>query len=54
MPEGQSRATTDPDVAARLCADRLAELDRARRLRGLHGITKEDILVEYAAAHLRK
>lgn len=54
VPEGQSRATTDPDVAARLYADRLAELDRARRLRGLHGITREATLAEYAAEHLRK
>lgn len=48
------RGTTDPDVAARLYADRLAELDRARRLRGLHGITKEATLAEYAADHLRR
>src|SRR5215203_5725338 len=49
---GQRRATSDPDVAARLLADRLAELDLARRnskRAGRRGVVQ---LADYAAAHL--
>lgn len=53
VPKGQTRATTDPDIAAKLYADRLAELDRLRRNKHLHGIEREATLAGYADRHLR-
>ncbi len=51
-PAQGKRATTDPAVASKLYADRLAALDRKRQLKHLHGIEKEESLKRYAAYHL--
>jgi integrase len=51
---GDKLATTDPDVAAKLASDRVAELEEQKRNRGL-GITPNDTattLKAYAAYHL--
>ena len=52
-PPGQSRATTDPDVAAALLAARLAELEALRRGRVL-GTKNVPTLAEYARRYLIK
>ncbi len=51
--DGEEHATADPDVAAKLCAARLAELDAARRGRGLHGNHATTTLAALVASHLR-
>jgi integrase len=51
--EGTKGATTDPDIAAKLAADRLAVLDAKRRGRTLHGITTQTTLQALADLHLR-
>lgn len=51
---GERRATTDPDVAAKLMADRLTELERLRRGQALTGVIREESLYRFAAEHLRK
>ena len=50
--DGDTQATSDPDVAAKLYADRITQLDRKRRLKDLHGIEKQETLKPYAAYHL--
>jgi len=40
--DGESQATTDPDVAQLLAGRRLQELDALRRGRALHGVRKGD------------
>ncbi len=54
VPEGGTRATTDPDVAAKLAADRVKELERARKSKGLGSQWKSSGLASYAEHHLRK
>lgn len=54
IPAGESYATTDPDVAAKLAADRVEELERARRAGVLVGTTRDVTLRQYAAEHLVK
>ncbi|CAN5124732.1 hypothetical protein BH18GEM1_BH18GEM1_21610 [soil metagenome] len=51
IPRGESFATTDPDVAERLAAERVRELERARRGKVLVGATGAP-LEDYAARHL--
>ena len=52
---GEKRATTDPDVAAKLLGERLGELERLRRGRGLTGLsTRSSGLGEFARDHLVK
>lgn len=52
-PNGRS-ATTDPDIAESLVADRLEELRGKRQNRVILGITKETDLASYVADHLIK
>jgi hypothetical protein len=52
--EGERLATTDPDVAQKLAAERVRKLDDLRRGRALHGHTEAIPLAAYAAAHLVK
>ena len=54
VPAGERMATTDPDVAARLVADRLGELEQRRRNKALLGIERQAGLAEYAAHHLEE
>ena len=54
IPEGERRATSDPDVAQALVATRLKELDALRRGRALHGRARGATLANYAAEHLTK
>ncbi|CAN5780431.1 hypothetical protein BH20GEM1_BH20GEM1_17300 [soil metagenome] len=49
---GKRLATTDPDVAAKLAADRVTELTQARREGALLGLKKRERLGDYAAQHL--
>src|SRR5690349_1176687 len=49
---GQRRATSDPDVAARLLADRLAALEMARRNHKTAGRRGGVQLADYASRHL--
>ncbi|MDQ3309472.1 MAG: hypothetical protein M3497_05040 [Gemmatimonadota bacterium] len=50
--QGATLATEDPQVAEKLAGDRLSELQRARRTRGVHGLEAERTLEEFAAHHL--
>ena len=50
-PEGESQATTDADEAAKLLADRLEELEEARR-QGVTTTRRHRTLAEYAQHHL--
>ncbi len=52
IPSGERLATTDPDVATKLASERLAELEAARRRRGLTGRAEIATLAEQAAAYL--
>ncbi len=49
---GQFRATEDADVAQKLVADRLRELEQFRRHKLLLGIERRAKLEEFAAHHL--
>ena len=51
-PAGAKRATTDPDVAAELAAQRVKELEARRRDRHILGIEKEATLEAFASHHL--
>lgn len=51
---GEKLATLDRVIATKLVADRLRELEAARRGRALHGIFKRTTLGAYAAEHLVK
>ena len=54
-PAGMRVPTTDPDVAAKLSTDRVADLETMRRNQGLFGQTiVERGLAEYAAHHLEE
>lgn len=50
---GERVATTDPDVAAKLCADRVRALDAQRHGRALHGEGQRTTLAALADLHLR-
>lgn len=53
VPPGRTQATTDPDEAARLVAERLKQLEAARRDRSLYGLSRgAATLGAYAAEHL--
>jgi integrase len=53
VPPGERLATTDPDVATQLAADRLQELESARRRRAFHGgRAVETQLGAFARLHL--
>ena len=54
IPPGERYATTDPDVAARLAASRVQELEARRRGRALLGIERDTTLAEFAALHLEE
>lgn len=54
IPAGSASATSDPDVAKKLAADRLGQLEKKRRGRDLLGIERESTLKKYAARHLRE
>jgi integrase len=63
IPPGQKRATDDPDVAAKLLADQLAELERKRRVLQMEGpAALEQVIADearprlarYAEHHLRQ
>jgi integrase len=49
---GEKRATTDPEIAERLAADRVRELQAQRRDRVLFGIERQETLKSFAAHHL--
>jgi integrase len=52
IPEGEKRATTDPDVAAMLLARRLRELEELRRRKAILEIRPDATLARYARYHL--
>lgn len=52
VPPGKTRATSDPDVAAKLVADRVAELTRQDRENALLGLKGRKRLGPFAAEHL--
>jgi hypothetical protein len=54
IPQGETRATTDPVIAEALVADRLRELYEQGRDRSLLGVRRRATLGEYAAEHLVK
>jgi integrase len=54
IPDGERRATSDPDIAQALVAARLKELDALRRGLALHGRARGATLASYAAEHLIK
>lgn len=54
VPEGETMATGDADVARKLAAVRVEELERRRRARHLLEIKRESTLAEYAAYHLEQ
>ena len=47
-------ATSDPDVARKLAAGRVEELERRRRAKHRLEIERESTLAEYAAYHLEQ
>jgi integrase len=53
-PPGAPSATTDPDIARQLVADRVKELEAARRNKAILGVERQASLKEYAAHHLRQ
>jgi integrase len=54
VPDGETMATSDADVARKLAAERADELERRRRSKHLLGIKRESTLAEYAAYHLEQ
>ncbi len=52
IPNGESLATADADVAEKLAGDRIAELEASRRSSALLGIKRQARLREFAAEHL--
>ncbi len=50
--KGEGRATRDPDVAQRVASQRVSELERLRRNKGLLGISGQATLATFAAHHL--
>jgi integrase len=53
-PKGEKLATTDPDIAAKLAADRVKQLEENRRNKTLLGVERQSGLKAYAAYHLRR
>lgn len=53
-PRGARTATTDRDVARQLAADRVKELETARRNKAIIGVERQAALKEFAAHHLRQ
>lgn len=53
IPEGETRATTDPDVAQALCTERVKELASRTRDRVLLGIEEPSSVGTFAAHHLK-
>src|SRR4051812_34791552 len=51
---GESRATTDPEIAERLASDRLRELQEERRDRTLYKVRRRETLQSLVAMHLVK
>lgn len=51
-PDGEKLATDNPDVAKKLAAGRVEELERRRRSKHLLGIKRETTLARYSAYHL--
>jgi integrase len=51
---GEAKGTTDHSVAVKLLADRLKELEGARKDRTLHGLRRRATLAEYASHHLAR
>lgn len=54
VPPGENLATRDRDIAEKLAADRLRELEQRRRNKHLLGIEETATLAEYGAYHLEK
>lgn len=54
IPEDGSTATTDPDIAAKLAAERLEELEERRRNKAILGIERTTTLKAYVAYHLEQ
>ncbi|MEE8550049.1 MAG: tyrosine-type recombinase/integrase [Gemmatimonadota bacterium] len=52
IPNGESLATADADVAEKLAGDRIAELEASRRSSALLGTKRQARLREFAAEHL--
>lgn len=52
IPQGERRATDDPDIAAALVSARLKELQAKRQNRTILGVTKEATFGSYCAYHL--
>lgn len=53
IPEGETRATADPEIAEELLRQRLTELKEQRRNRVLLGLDPDADLAEYAVRHLQ-
>jgi integrase len=54
IPRGETRATTDPEVAAVLFAERVKELEGIRRHKGIHGRAPAPRLEDYCVHHLEE
>lgn len=54
IPEGHTRATTNPDLAIKLLADRLSMYEDRRRAKTLTGRSSFSTLLEYGSYHLDK
>ena len=52
-PPGERYATTNPDIAIKLLADRLSDLEQRKRDKILFGREKTATIAEYASHHLR-
>lgn len=52
VPPGEAQATTDPDVAQHLAAERVRELEHQRRTKALLGIERDASLAPFASHHL--
>ena len=52
VPLGETQATTDPDVAQHLAAERVRELEQQRRTKTLLGIERDASLAPFASHHL--
>lgn len=54
IPKGEKRATTEPDIAAQLAADRVADLEGRRRSKTILGLEGQAALGPFAQHHLEE
>ena len=53
IPDGAKRATTDPDIAETLAADRLQELQELRQRRVVTGVRRVEGLESFGSFHMK-